>query len=94
MALTKSLNGVMLRKGTDGSGIPPGDTLEYRPNLADQVGTYWFHTHILGQYPDGLRTPFIIVDPESPFSYDSETSITVSDWVLISIKSDSSMTIP
>jgi iron transport multicopper oxidase len=74
---------MMLSECIDGSGIPPGKTLKYHPNLADQVGTYWFHTHILGQYPDGLRTPFIIIDPDSPFTYDYERCITVSDWVIM-----------
>jgi iron transport multicopper oxidase len=46
------------------------------------IGTYWYHSHTKGQYPDGLRGPLIIHDPESPFKdqYDEEIVLTVSDW--------------
>lgn len=35
-----------------------------------------------GQYPDGLRAPLIVHDPNSPYkdSYDEEKVITLSDW--------------
>jgi iron transport multicopper oxidase len=33
-----------------------------------------------GQYPEGLRAPFIIHDPDTPFKYDEELSLSVSDW--------------
>lgn len=47
-----------------------------------QPGTYWYHSHVRGQYPDGLRGPLIINDPDSPFKdqYDEELVLTVSDW--------------
>lgn len=34
----------------------------------------------MGQYPDGLRGPFIIRNPEEPYQYDEEIIITFSDW--------------
>ena len=48
----------------------------------DQPGTYWYHSHNDGQYPDGLRGPLIIHDPDSPYKgqYDEELVLTVSDW--------------
>jgi iron transport multicopper oxidase len=48
----------------------------------EQPGTYWYHAHDMGQYPDGLRGPFIVHDPDSPYNgqYDEEIVITVSDW--------------
>lgn len=48
----------------------------------NQPGTYWYHSHELSQYPDGLRGPLIINDPESPYrdQYDEERVLTVSDW--------------
>lgn len=48
----------------------------------DQPGTYWYHSHAKGQYPDGLRAPLIIDDPDSPFKsmYDEEYVLSVSDW--------------
>ncbi|KAL8711162.1 MAG: hypothetical protein Q9220_004307 [cf. Caloplaca sp. 1 TL-2023] len=48
----------------------------------DQPGTYWYHSHDSGQYPDGLRGALIINDPESPYKdqYDEELVLTLSDW--------------
>jgi iron transport multicopper oxidase len=47
-----------------------------------QTGSYWYHSHLRGQYPDGLRGPLIIHDPDDPFKdqYDEEVALTVSDW--------------
>ena len=48
----------------------------------DQPGTYWYHSHASGQYPDGLRGPLIVQDPKSPYrgQYDEELILTLSDW--------------
>lgn len=48
----------------------------------DQPGTYWYHSHLKGQYPDGLRGAFIVNDPDDPHKdlYDSEIVLTFSDW--------------
>jgi len=48
----------------------------------NQPGTYWFHSHVRAQYPDGLRAPLIVHDPDSPFQdmYDEEVVLTFSDW--------------
>ncbi|KAH9907865.1 Cupredoxin [Xylariomycetidae sp. FL2044] len=61
--------------------IPPGSSFTYNFTIT-QPGTYWYHSHAGGQYPDGLRGPLIINDPESPFlgQYDEELVMTVSDW--------------
>ena len=61
--------------------IPPGARFTYNFTV-DQPGTYWYHSHTHGQYPDGLRGPLVINDPESPFraAYDEELVLTVSDW--------------
>ena len=47
-----------------------------------QPGTYWYHSHDNGQYPDGLRGALIVHDPESPYrdQYDEELVLTMSDW--------------
>lgn len=34
----------------------------------------------MGQYPDGLRSPFIIHNPNEPYEYDEDITISVSDW--------------
>ncbi|KAM0815501.1 putative Cupredoxin [Seiridium cardinale] len=61
--------------------IQPGSSFTYKFTIS-QPGTYWYHSHTRGQYPDGLRGPLIIHDPDSPFldRYDEEVVLTVSDW--------------
>lgn len=48
----------------------------------DQPGTYWYHSHVRGQYPDGIRGPLIIHDPGNPYAddFDEELVLTLSDW--------------
>lgn len=47
-----------------------------------QPGTYWYHSHSPGQYPDGLRGALIVSDPDGPYKdkYDEEIVLTLSDW--------------
>ncbi|KAK5164454.1 uncharacterized protein LTR77_009660 [Saxophila tyrrhenica] len=61
--------------------VPPGHSMTYNFTV-DQPGTYWYHSHTRGQYPDGWRGQFIIHDPENPFrgQFDEEMAFTVSDW--------------
>lgn len=60
--------------------------MEYGKTLTvskvNQPGTYWYHSHETSQYPDGLRGPLIVNDPDSPYKgkYDEERVLTVSDW--------------
>jgi len=76
--------------------IAPGQSFTYdfvvctssrRPNICilrtyqvNQPGTYWYHSHMKGQYIDGLRGAFIVHDPSAPFKYDEEVYLTMSDW--------------
>ena len=61
--------------------VPPGSTFTYNFTI-DQPGTYWYHSHSRGQYPDGLRGQFVVNDPENPYlgQYDAEVGLTISDW--------------
>lgn len=61
--------------------ILPGSSFTYNFTV-DQPGTYWYHSHVRGQYPDGLRGPLIVNDPVNPFKdqYDEEIVLTFSDW--------------
>jgi len=47
-----------------------------------QPGTYWYHSHTRGQYPDGLRGPLIVETPDSPHKgkWDHDLTLTLSDW--------------
>jgi iron transport multicopper oxidase len=66
--------------GVSHCGIPPGSWMTYN-FMANQAGTYWYHSHSIGQYPDGLRAPFIIETKEAlPYIYDEEIIVTLSDW--------------
>ncbi|KAJ3334059.1 hypothetical protein HDU91_002798, partial [Kappamyces sp. JEL0680] len=46
------------------------------------TGTYWVHSHKSGQYPDGMRAPLIISDPQDPikYGYDAEYVMALSEW--------------
>jgi iron transport multicopper oxidase len=46
----------------------------------NQPGTYWYHSHNRGQYPDGFRGALIIHDPSIPYQYDKEEVLVLSDW--------------
>ncbi|KAI4153763.1 MAG: hypothetical protein L6R39_001500 [Caloplaca ligustica] len=67
--------------GVSQCSIPIGGSFVYEVQI-DQPGTYWYHSHDSGQYPDGLRGPLIITDPDSPYKdqYDEEIVLTLSDW--------------
>ncbi|KAL7922938.1 Cupredoxin [Trichoderma austrokoningii] len=61
--------------------IPPGYSFTYNFTI-NQPGTYWYHSHHNAQYPDGLRGPLIVHDPEFPYQeeVDHELVLTLSDW--------------
>lgn len=63
--------------------IPPGETFLYNFTVADQVGTYWYHSHTAGQYGDGMRAPFIIEEKSKkdyPFDFDEELVLPIGEW--------------
>ncbi|KAJ7760833.1 laccase-2 [Mycena maculata] len=53
--------------------IAPGNSFDYVFDTADQTGNYWYHSHLLTQYCDGLR------DPNDPLAY-LYTIITLAEW--------------
>ncbi|GFF43313.1 iron transport multicopper oxidase FET3 [Aspergillus udagawae] len=61
--------------------IAPGSTFVYNFTV-EQSGTYWYHSHTKGQYPDGLRQALVVTDPKNPYigQYDEERVISLSDW--------------
>lgn len=61
--------------------VPPESSIKYQ-FLVDAPGTYWYHSHNMGQYPDGLRGPLIVHDPKDPYKgkYDEEVILSMSDW--------------
>ncbi|KAI5780218.1 Cupredoxin [Peziza echinospora] len=61
--------------------VAPGLSFVY-DFVVDQPGTYWYHAHNAGQYPDGLRGPLIVHDSEDPYKdvWDEEVILTLSDW--------------
>ena len=50
--------------------LPPKAALRTRRprlNLGFCTGTFWYHSHYMTQYCDGLRGPFVIYDPQDPY---------------------------
>ncbi|KIL58885.1 multicopper oxidase [Amanita muscaria Koide BX008] len=65
--------------------IIPGDSFLYQFTVPNQAGTFWYHSHHLVQYCDGLRGPLVVYDPNDPYLPlydvdDESTVITLSDW--------------
>ncbi|ORZ13984.1 Cupredoxin [Absidia repens] len=65
--------------GVTQCAIPPNYNLTYEFNIT-QHGSYWIHSHYMGQYMDGLRGPLILHNPNETYTYDEEVIVTVSDW--------------
>lgn len=67
--------------GVTQCGIPPGSSFTYQ-FTANPAGSFWYHSHAPGQYPDGLRGPMIIHDPawERSLRIEDQYVMTLSDW--------------
>ncbi|KAI0479649.1 Cupredoxin [Xylaria cf. heliscus] len=67
--------------GTSQCPLPPDYSVTYS-FTANDPGTYWYHSHNMGQYPDGFRGPLIIHNPQDPYldDYDGDVILAVSDW--------------
>ena len=68
--------------GISGASSSPWHIALLTTYQVNQPGTYWYHSHNRGQYPDGFRGPLLIHDAESPHisTYDGELALTLSDW--------------
>ncbi|CAG8654980.1 9761_t:CDS:2, partial [Dentiscutata heterogama] len=83
------MHGIFMNNITWFDGVPglsqcpqiSGSTFTYTFPV-NQYGTYWYHSHFVAQYVDGLKGPIIVHDPEDPYkdSYDCEYVMTISDW--------------
>ncbi|CAG8444745.1 16862_t:CDS:10, partial [Funneliformis mosseae] len=62
--------------------IPNDYTFTYNFTVPDQVGTYWYHSHDLMQYVDGIVGALIIHDPDDPYKaeYDEEILVMLTDY--------------
>ncbi|GAP83150.2 putative iron transport multicopper oxidase FET3 [Rosellinia necatrix] len=67
--------------GSSQCPLPPDYTMSYS-FTANEAGTYWYHSHNMGQYPDGFRGPLVVHNPQDPYlhDYDEDVVLTVSDW--------------
>jgi CopA family copper-resistance protein len=77
MILPANMDGV---PGISFSGIPPGETYEYRFPVT-QSGTYWYHSHSRFQEQIGLYGP-IVIEPRAGEHHhaDREHVLLLSDW--------------
>ena len=79
-------HGIILPTDMDGvpglsfDGIPPDKTYHYKFK-ANQVGTYWYHSHSGFQEQTGAYGA-IIIDPKKPppYRYDRDYVVQLSDW--------------
>ncbi|THU84445.1 laccase lcc5 [Dendrothele bispora CBS 962.96] len=65
--------------------IATGNSFLYNFNVPNQAGIFWYHSHLLTQYCDGLRGAMVIFDPNDPYADlydvdDENTVITLADW--------------
>ncbi|CAI2167147.1 4172_t:CDS:10 [Funneliformis geosporum] len=62
--------------------IPNNYTFTYNFTVPDQAGTYWYHSHALTQYVDGIVGALIIHDPDDPYKaeYDEEILVMLTDY--------------
>ncbi|KAF8864554.1 hypothetical protein BDZ45DRAFT_797233 [Acephala macrosclerotiorum] len=79
-------NGTNWMDGTAGitqCPIPPGTSFLYNFTVANQFGTYWYHSHFSTQYTDGLVGPFIVHSPSEATvrsNYDYDQVVLLQDW--------------
>ncbi|CAG8611212.1 20755_t:CDS:2, partial [Gigaspora margarita] len=61
--------------------IPNGGNFIYNYTV-DVPGTYWYHSHYIAQYVDGVHGPLIVQDPADPHLslYDYEYVVTFQEW--------------
>lgn len=61
--------------------IEPGGSYTYS-FTANPAGTHWYHSHDMGQYPDGLRGKMVIHDVawENSLGIASQQTFSMSDW--------------
>ncbi|CAG8498324.1 4808_t:CDS:2 [Ambispora gerdemannii] len=67
--------------GVTGCAIPNGKSLTYDFKTPDP-GTYWWHSHYIAQYVDGIAGSFIVHDPADPYLslYDEEFTVLLTDY--------------
>jgi iron transport multicopper oxidase len=61
--------------------IYPDDEFTYLFE-ANPAGTFWYHSHVKGQFPDGQRGMMIVHDPEWEDNLDvaEQVYFSFSDW--------------
>ncbi|KAI0347221.1 Fet3 protein [Trametopsis cervina] len=69
-------------QGVSQCGVPTGQSWDYLVpvSTSGQRGSYWWHSHANGQYPDGLRAPNVLHPPQEKHTYDEEFTVILSDW--------------
>ncbi|KAF8994970.1 laccase 2 [Cyathus striatus] len=73
--------------GVNQCPIAPGNSFLYQFSVAEQAGTFWYHSHHSTQYCDGLRGALVVYDHLDPhrlrllklYTIES-TIITLADW--------------
>lgn len=50
--------------------IPAGKSFQYKFTVANQFGTYWYHSHMGNTMADGLQVGFLTLRNRSPLKPD------------------------
>jgi FtsP/CotA-like multicopper oxidase with cupredoxin domain len=79
-------NGTNWMDGTTGvtqCAIPSGGSFTYNYTVPYQHGTFWWHSHVAGQYADGIQGPLIIHDPTEGLAdeYDEDVIVMITGRV-------------
>lgn len=62
--------------------IPVGEEFLYDFKVADQWGTFWYHSHYGSQYNDGAFGALIVHLPDEPYlgQYTADILLLIGDW--------------
>jgi iron transport multicopper oxidase len=73
--------------GVTQCSILPNQSFLYTFYTNNQSGAYWYHSHYVMQYGDGLKEILIIKDPYNSWKmfYDDEEVLRLTDWYQTSV---------
>ncbi|CAB4430223.1 unnamed protein product [Rhizophagus irregularis] len=82
MASAKWVSAKWLSAKCPDTGRTNNYAFTYDFTVPDQASTYWYHSHALTQYVDGVVGALIIHDPDDPYlnEYDEEIIVMLTDY--------------
>ncbi|KAI9314399.1 Cupredoxin [Dichotomocladium elegans] len=85
--ITIHFHGIVQAGSTMADGVPylsqdpiiPGHAFTHNFCVVGQAGTYFYHGHV-GLHDETVLGPFIIREESTPFHYDDEATLVLSEW--------------